>query len=160
MRWRKLSSLSFPFSVQGVEISILGPPANDFNFAASRKESLLGMAPSLKLNYGDFSALIWGGGQVDPSLLPEKVDLLALLVNPGQRLPQTLEEVAIKAGGWYLEPGKRGLTQTRKVPVLWSTAHSWRVKNDGFLFLEADLSGSLSDKLPTQLISSCQGGLE
>ncbi len=160
VRWRKISSLSFPFSINGVDISIIGPPANDFVFADSRKASLLEMAPSLMLNYGDFSAMIWGGGQVDSGLLPERVDLMACLVNPGKRLPQILREVEIRAGGWYLEPGKWGLKETRQAHKLGTEARSWQVKKDGFLFLEADHSGSMSCKLPPQLISGCQGGLE
>ncbi len=160
VRWRKLSSLSFPFRLNGVDISVLGPPANDFIFSPSRKESLLGMAPSLLLRYGDLSALVWGGGQVDPASLPESVNLLALLVDPAERLPAVLEKVAVKAGGWCLKPGKRGGVVDEKIPLNWSAARSWRVKEDGFLFLEADLSGSFSDKLPIQLISGCQGGLE
>ena len=160
VRWRKLSSLSFPFRLNGVDISVLGPPANDFIFSPSRKESLLGMAPSLLLRYGDLSALVWGGGQVDPASLPESVNLLALLVDPAERLPAVLEKVVVKAGGWCLKPGKRGGVVDEKTPLNWSTARSWRVKEDGFLFLEADLSGSFSDKLPIQLISGCQGGLE
>ena len=160
VRWHKLSSLSFPFRLNGVDISVLGPPANDFIFLPSRKASLLAMAPSLLLRYGDFSALIWGGGQIDPASLPTSVNLMALLVNPAERLPEVLEKVAIKAGGWYLEPGNWGVAVDEKIPLNWSTAHSWRVKKDGFLFLKADLSGSLSNKLPAQLISGCQGGLE
>ena len=160
VRWRKLSSLSFPFRLNGVDISVLGPPANDFTFLPTWKESLLGMAPSLLLRYGDFSALVWGGGQVDPECLPESINLMALLVDPAERLPAALGKVAIKAGGWCLKPGKRGAVVEEKRPLDWSTARSWRVKEDGFLFLEADLSGSLSNKLPTQLISGCQGNLE
>ena len=160
VRWRKLSSLSFPFSLNGVEISVLGPPANDFKFLPSRKDSILAMAPSLLFRYGDLSALVWGGGQLDPTYLPEKVNLLALLVAPDERLPDILADVEIKSGGWYLDPGKWGVADNKKTLTNWSAAHSWRVKNDGFLFLEGDLSGSISDKLPVSLISGCQGGLE
>ncbi len=160
VRWHKLSSLSFPFRLNGVDISVLGPPANDFIFLPTRKASLLGMAPSLLFRYGDFSALVWGGGQIDPECLPTNVNLLALLVDPAERLPEVLEKVAITAGGWYLKPGKKGVTVDEKTPFNWSAARSWRVKEDGFLFLEAGLSGSLSDKFPSQLISGCQGGLE
>ena len=160
VRWRKISSSSFPFTLNGVEISIVGPPANDFIFLSSRRDSLLAMAPSLQLSYGDFSALVWGGGQIDTSSLPESVDLMALLVDPDEPLPELFKSVAIKAGGWYLTPGRRGLKWDDKVPYAWSQAHAWDVKKDGFLFLEAGLSGSLTDKLPSQLISGCQGGLE
>ncbi|MCD6533714.1 MAG: ComEC/Rec2 family competence protein [Deltaproteobacteria bacterium] len=160
VRWRKISSLSFPFSLNGVEISVLGPPANDFKFLPSRKESILAMAPSLLLRYGELSALVWGGGQLDPTCLPERVNLLALLVAPDKRLPDILTDVAIKSGGWYLEPGKWGDADDKKRASNWSTVHSWRVRNDGFLFLEGDLSGTISDKLPASLISGCQRGLE
>ncbi|MEA3333767.1 MAG: hypothetical protein U9Q58_09235, partial [Pseudomonadota bacterium] len=160
VRWRKLSSLSFPFQLNGVDISVLGPPANGFKFLASRKASILAMAPSLLFRYGDLSALVWGGGQLDPTSLPERVDILAMLVAPGKRQPDILANVAIKSGGWYLEPGKWGGGGSEKTPLNWSTAHSWRVKKDGFLFLEGDRSGFISDKLPASLISGCQGGLE
>ncbi len=160
VRWRKLSSLSFPFRLNGLNISVLGPPANDFIFSSSRKDSLLGMAPSLLLRYGDLSALVWGGGQVDLANLPESVDLLALLLDPEGRLPKSLENVAIASGGWYLEPGKWGVAGNAKRSINWSTARSWQVKKDGFLFLEGDLSGSFTNKLPAQLISGCQGVLE
>ena len=118
------------------------------------------MAPSLLFRYGDLSALVWGGGQLDPNYLPEKVNLLALLVDSKERRPDILADVGIKSGGWYLEPGKWGLADDKKTPSNWSTAHSWRVRNDGFLFLEGDFSGSFSNKLPASLISGCQGGLE
>lgn len=160
VRWRKISSYSFPFSINGVDIAIVGPPANDFIFSESRRDSLLGMAPSLLLSYGDFSALVWGGGQVDQLSLPENVDLVALLVDPDKRLPELLGRVEIEAGGCYLVPGQRGVVRDRNTPPAWSSARTWDVKKDGFLFLEAGLSGSLSDKLPAQLISGCQGGLE
>ncbi len=160
VRWRKLSSFSFPFRLNGVDISVLGPPANDFIFLQTRKASLLGMAPSLLFRYGDFSALVWGGGQVDMKCLPESVNLMALLVDPAKRLPSALEKVAIKAGGWCLKPGKWGVVVDEARPSNWSTARLWQVKNDGFLFLEGDLSGTISNKLPVQLISGCQGGLE
>jgi len=160
VRWRKLSSLSFPFHLNGIDISVLGPPANDFIFSSSPRDSLLEMAPSLLLSYGDLSVLVWGGGQVDPASLPESVNLLALLVDPEERLPAALEKVEVKVGGWCLKPGKRGVVIDKKTPLNWSAARFWQVKKDGFLFLEADLSGSFSDKLPAQLIPGCQGGLE
>ncbi|MBN2809018.1 MAG: ComEC/Rec2 family competence protein [Deltaproteobacteria bacterium] len=159
VRWRKISSFSYPFFWEGVDISIIGPPANDFIFAPSRQGSLLGMAPSLLLEYGAFSALIWGGGQLDSRTLPVAVDLMALLIDPHEPLPEALCDVAISAGGWSLTPGSRRRPAV-KLPQSWYQARAWQVKKDGFLFLEADFTGTIRHKLPPQLISGCQGGLE
>ncbi|MCK5682088.1 ComEC/Rec2 family competence protein [bacterium] len=151
VRWQKLSSFSCPFSLNGVEVEVVGPPANDFEFSTSSSLSLQGMAPSLLLRYGEFSALIWGGGQVDPSVLPEQVDLLALLRPCGSTLPQALADVSIEPGGWFLQP-----STGRQSPPQYLEAKTWAVKRDGFFFLKADISGKLTNKLPASLISSCQ----
>jgi len=155
VRWQKLSSLAYPFSLNGVEIEVVGPPANDFKFAASYAESIRQMAPSLLLHYGDFSSLIWGGGQIDPAVLPERVDLLALLRPLGPQMPTDLRAVTITPAGWFLHPGA-GLQEK---PDSWNV-YSWAVKKDGFLFLEADNTGKITNILPESLISSCQAGLD
>jgi len=153
VRWRKLSSFSYPFSLNGVAISAVGPPANDFRMSASGKESLLGMAPSFQLRYGDFSALIMGGGQIDAAVLPERVDLLAWLRSPDLSQLTTPVDIDVEPGGWRLLPDggeESGLVKSAAVT-------DWVVKRDGFLFLEADISGKLTRKLPATLISGCQG---
>ena len=155
VRWQKLSSLAYPFSLNGVEIEVIGPPANDFKFAESYTKSIQGMAPSLLLRYGNFSSLIWGGGQVDPAVLPESVDFVALLRPFSSKMPADLRAVTILPEGWFLHPGAK----PQKPPDIWN-AHNWSVKRDGFLFLKADLSGKITKKLPASLISGCQAGLD
>ena len=155
VRWQKISSLSYPFSLNGVEIDVVGPPANDFKFSTLYSESIRGMAPSLLLRYGNFSSLIWGGGQLDPAVMPERVDLLALLRPCGTEPSVDLTAVTIAQGGWLLHPGSDG----KCLSDYWE-ASSWDVKRDGFLFLEADLSGKITNKLPASLISGCQAGLD
>ena len=152
VRWYKISSFSYPFSLNGVEIEIIGPPANDFRAASSTSKSLTGMAPSLLLNYGEFSALIWGGGQVDSALLPKRVDLLAQLRPCGPNWSGNLAAVAVKPGGWLLSPGGGGEKNRN-----YSGSNTWDMKKDGFLFLETDKSGKLIRKLPASLLSGCQG---
>ncbi len=155
VRWQKLSSLAYPFSLNGVEIKVVGPPANDFKFAESYAKSIQGMAPSLLLRYGDFSSLIWGGGQIDSAVLPESVDFLALL-RPYRPAPSpSLATVAINPGGWFLQPR----SDDKRVPDC-REIHNWAVKKDGFLFLEVDLLGKITKKLPASLISGCQAGLD
>ncbi len=155
VRWQKLSSLTYPFSLNGVEIEVVGPPANDFKFAASYAESIRQLAPSLLLRYGDFSSLIWGGGQIDPAVLPESVDLLALLRPLGPKTPAALRALTIAPEGWFLHPG----AGSQKTPDGWN-AHNWAVRKDGFLFLEADKAGKITNILPASLISGCQAGLD
>ncbi len=155
VRWQKLSSLSYPFSLNGVEFEVVGPPANDFKFADSYAESIQGLAPSLLLQYGDFRALVWGGGQIDPSVLPERVNLMALLRPYTSKLPPALQAVTIAPEGWLLQPG----AGSQELPESW-TAHNWVVKKDGFLFLTADKTGKIARKLPVSLISGCQAGLD
>ncbi|HIE07248.1 MAG TPA: hypothetical protein EYP64_04315 [Desulfarculaceae bacterium] len=153
VRWRKLSSFSYPFSLNGVTISAVGPPANDFRMLTSNSESLLAMAPSFRLRYGDFSALILGGGQLDEVLLPERVDLLARLRVPDLSQSAIPPAIEIEPGGLTLLPAGAAGNGADKG----AAAASWFVKRDGFLFLEADISGKLTRKLPASLISSCQG---
>jgi len=155
VRWQKLSSLAYPFSLNGVEIEVVGPPANDFKFAESYAESIRQMAPSLLLRYGDFSSLIWGGGQIDPAVLLERVDFLALLRPLGPKTPAALRAVTIAPEGWLLQPR----SGSHKLPDSWN-AHSWAVKKDGFLFLKVDKTGKTTNILPTSLISGCQAGLD
>lgn len=155
VRWHKLSSMAYPFSLNGVEIRAVGPPANDFKFAASYSESIRQMAPSLLLRYGDFSSLIWGGGQIDPTVLPERVNFLAFLRPLGPNTPAALRKVTIAPEGWFLRPG----AGTKRLPASWDV-HNWAVKKDGFLFLEADATGKTTNILPSSLISGCQAGLD
>ncbi len=155
VRWQKLASLAYPFSLNGVEIDIVGPPANDFKFADSYAESIREMAPSLLLQYGDFRALVWGGGQIDPDVLPEKVNLLALLRPYSSKLPPALKAVSLAPAGWLLQPE----AGSRKLPETWH-AHKWAVKKDGFLFLEADSAGKIAKFLPESLNSGCQADLD
>ncbi len=155
VRWQKLSSLAYPFLLNGVEVRAVGPPANDFKFAASYSESVRQMAPSLLLRYGDFSSLIWGGGQVDPAVLPKDVNLLALLRPYGAALPSDLRSVTIDPAGWLILPQ----AGPQKPPENWQ-GREWSVKSDGFIFLEADKTGKIKRKLPASLISGCQAGLD
>ncbi|HDS15979.1 MAG TPA: hypothetical protein ENN66_05115 [Proteobacteria bacterium] len=158
VRWRKLSSFAYPFYLAGVDIEVLGPPANDLILPHSGRAALLAMAPSLLFRYGDFRALVWGGGQLDPACLPEEVDLLALLVDPIEVLPKSLTRVSVRAGGWCLQGGKPRPGGKTNLPRPWSEARFWSTGEQGFLFLEAETSALITDKFPRGLISGCQGG--
>ncbi|NPA24347.1 MAG: hypothetical protein GXO34_00785 [Deltaproteobacteria bacterium] len=160
VRWRKLTSFSSSWIFNGVEISVAGPPANDFVMAESRRQNLLDLAPSLNFRYDRLDLLVWGGGQVDDVQLPREVNLLALLVAPGSRhLPPGLGRVGLRDGGILLTPGGRSRSPVRLLPV-WKRARRWRVKEDGFLFLALDREGRCDDKMPADLISGCQSDCE
>ncbi len=146
VRWYKLSSMSDSLFLNGVRIQAVGPPANDFRMADSNTASLLAMAPSFLLNYGNFSALILGGGQLDTALLPDQVNLLVQLRSSSSS-PLSFPP-AIRSGGWKLVP-EGGASCEPGTSV-------WSVRRDGFLFLEADVSGKINRKLPSSLISGCQ----
>ncbi len=156
VRWRKLASLSAPWMFNGIEISVVGPPANDFVVATSRSRSLLEMAPSLLFSYGKLRLLVWGGGQVAAGKLPEEVDILALLADPGKRLPEALRRVRLKPGSWLLEPGRSRAAAAFSQPGSWAGARVHRTRRDGFVFLAADRRGEISKRLPAELISGCQ----
>ncbi len=154
VRWRKLTSFSSPWVFNGVGISVVGPPANDFVMAESRRQNLLDMAPSLRFRYGRLDLLVWGGGQIDAAALPPKADLLALLVTP-RHLPPVLAGIILPSGGRLLTPA--GLSGTGEaLPPAWRRAGRWRVKRDGFIFLTLDRKGVVDDKMPAELISGCQ----
>ncbi len=162
VRWRKLTALAAPWSFNGVEIVPVGPPANPPSSAACGARPLKRLAPSLLLVFRGRRVLVWSGGGLQGALLPEQVDILAMLASPvGRPAAKVLGALRLCPGGVVLTAG--GVPPAAELEKLFGALagiRCRRVDRDGFLFFTLPLSGPVGERLPAELISGCQMRLE
>lgn len=156
VRWRKLTDLSYPFSWSGVEVEVLGPPANDIPVAGNFRQVMHSLAPSLLLSQGDRRVMIWGGGALSPETLPSsELDVLVWLEELDEELDNE-EMIPALPTSWWIHPGRGGHPRPSQAE---SSAQSWDLAADGFLLLCPRANAGFERLTPPELISGCQGGL-
>ena len=160
VRWRKLTSLSASWVLNGVAITAVGPPANDLPVGGRRSAVLPNLAPSLLFTFQDRRLLFWGGGRLDSAMLPQRVDLLVELAPPGSRPPASLSHLQIAPGGARLVCYRPPAAARLPAPTARAAIPDYQVARDGFIFLTLPRRGPICDKLPVELISGCQTPLE